>query len=110
MIAAGLGLNIEGMALKIISAPSPFNKRQTVRKVNAPSSLGSMSQAASFNLKMMQNPLAAGSSKHSHKSQHELSRSGENNTTKVRLEGFDSVRNVLANKVENKTSKVRMER
>ena len=56
-----LGLDIEGMALEIVSLPSPSNRRQTVRKVNANSSKGSMEMPAvapSFNNQMFKIPLA----------------------------------------------------
>ena len=53
-IACQLGLDIENMALNIVSLPSPTNRRQIVRKINAPSAKGSMEMdAPSFNLNMM---------------------------------------------------------
>ena len=52
-----LGLDIEGMALQIVSEPSPNNRRQTVRKVNATSSKGSVDIGPSFTSKMFNLPL-----------------------------------------------------
>ena len=54
-----LGLDIEKMALNIVSLPSPSNRRQTVRKVNANSSKGSMEVPAgvpSFSNQMFKPP------------------------------------------------------
>lgn len=50
-----LGLDIEGMALQIVSEYSPTNRRQVVRKINAPSGKGSMAfdEVPSFSLSIM---------------------------------------------------------
>ena len=63
-IASNLGLNIEQMALDIVSAPSPTNRRQIVRRLQGGSTgKASMqrnnsfaSAIPSFNLNMMKNP------------------------------------------------------
>ena len=95
-IARTLGLDIEKMALKIVSAPSPTNRRQTVRKVTAPSSLGGSvlgGTVPSFNLNMMKNPLRLGR-KDSQGGGYEAM-----NTTRSRMTagaGFNSVKNNLA--------------
>ena len=63
-IASNLGLDIDKMALDIVSAPSPTNRRQIVRRVKGEgneSTMGGKRQSfadngPSFNLNMMTNP------------------------------------------------------
>lgn len=83
------------MALKIVSLPSPTNRRQTVRKVTATSSLGGsvLGGKPSFDLNIMQNPLKF-NRKDSMTGGYEAI-----NTTRSRMTsgpGFNSVRNNIA--------------
>lgn len=72
-IAKQLNLNIDKLAYEIVSLPSPTNRRQTVRKVNAPPSrhASSTTNPISFTLNMIRNPntneSGDGGSKHSPK-------------------------------------------
>ena len=63
------------MALQIVSEPSPTNRRQTVRKVNAPSMKGSI-ELPSFSLSMMKRPMNFGGSSDSNPAFPASSKSG----------------------------------
>ena len=94
-IATQLGLDIEGMALQIVSEPSPTNRRQTVRKVNAPSMKGSI-ELPSFNLNMMKRPMGIGGSTDSNPAFPTSSKSGAGGASSNPMsKPVNSVRNNL---------------
>ena len=98
-IAKDLGLDIEGMALHIVSEPSPTNRRQTVRKVNAPSS--SM-DIPSFNMNMF---TSAGGPPQAPSPVYQTSENTNGGAITGRTAGFNSVRNNLVQ--QQKQQKVR---
>jgi hypothetical protein len=61
----------------MVSAPSPTGRRQIVRKINQPSSLGS--NQVSFNLSLMQMPIPDSDSSGRNQSNH-LANSAKNHT------------------------------